>query len=55
MEMDDDTMPFSEGDLVVEEEELMNKEKDNVVQTRAQLNKFQGRNFVLHKGNTKRI
>jgi hypothetical protein len=27
-----------------EEEEFLNKEQDNVVQTRAQLNKFQGRN-----------
>jgi hypothetical protein len=48
MEMDDDTMPFPEGDLVVEEEEPLNKEQDNVIQTRAQLNKFQGRNTIMN-------
>jgi len=34
MEMDDDTMSFSERDLVAEEEEFLTKEQDNVVQTR---------------------
>jgi hypothetical protein len=46
MEMDDDAMTFSEGDLVDEGEEFLNKGQDNVVQTSDQLNKFQGRNHV---------
>jgi hypothetical protein len=64
MEMDDDTIPFSEGDLVVEEEEFLNKEPYNVVQTRAQLNEFQKRSvwtskhyslfpYVVHYGTSK--
>jgi hypothetical protein len=46
MEMDNDTLPFTEG-YWMEEEEYLDKEKhhqENVVQTRAQLNKFKGKN-----------